>query len=67
MEASERAGSRAVTRRNRTPRTAVAGLAVAAALTLLSACGGRTDGGTPIPSGGEGDATTTTVTTIPGG
>ena len=45
----------------------MAAIAVAAALTLLSGCGGRTDGGTPIPSGSDGDATTTTVTTIPGG
>jgi hypothetical protein len=56
-----------VTRRTRSARTLVAATALAAALTVLGACGGRTDGGTPIPSGGEGEATTsTTGTTLPG-
>ncbi len=55
-----------MTRGTRPARAAVAGLVLAGALTLLSACGGRTDGGTPVPDGG-GDATSTTVTTVPGG
>ncbi|HRW36685.1 MAG: hypothetical protein KDB04_08860 [Acidimicrobiales bacterium] len=54
-----------MTRRTRTARTAAAGLVVAGLLTLLGACGGRTDGGTPIPSGNEGEATTST--TVVGG
>ncbi len=50
-----------MTRRTRTLRTAVAALALAGSLTGLGACGGRPDGGSPIPSGSDGEATTSTI------
>lgn len=46
----------------RRSRTALVAVLVASSLTLLVACGGRTDGGNPIPTVG-----TSTSTTIPGG
>jgi hypothetical protein len=42
----------------------VAGLALVGSLTLLGACGGRTDGGNPGNPAGD---TTTTGPTVPGG
>lgn len=56
-----------MTRRTRTIRTALATVVLAGSLGVLGACGGRTDGGTPIPSGTEGEPTSTTGTTLPGG
>ena len=57
-----------MTRRTRTLRAGLAALALAGSLTVLGACGGRPDGGSPIPSGSDGEATTsTTGSTIPSG
>lgn len=52
--------------RRRTP-ACIATLALAAALAggALAGCGGRTDGGTPLPSGNEGTSGSTTSTSTP--
>jgi hypothetical protein len=46
---------------HRRTRSALAALALAGALTVLAACGGRTDGGNPIPTVGTSTTSTTVV------
>lgn len=47
----------------RTPRLAAVLLAALLPAAALAGCGGRTDGGTPVPSG---DSTTTVAPGMPG-